>query len=585
MDSLLLPDAQFKKDREGCWSIDIKEKNTNSPYLDEAVFTVVDVETTGGRPPLHRIIEIAAVKVAGGKIDGNYSSLINPGRYIPHFVAGMTGINEDMISSMPPADEVMPSFLDFLGNSVFVAHNAPFDLMFVNHELQNMELEALPNRVLCTQLLAKRLMPELEKLSLDSLAAALAIPIEGRHRALGDATATARILIAFLNKAAEMGIERVEELLQLQKIGLKGGLLRLQDEWHLFADLPERPGVYMMKGKSGELLYLGNAKNIKDGVRGHYYSKKRVSNRKVKMLEKVKKIDYTPTDSELGAVLLEPKLLNKLRPRHNRDGSYYRLHPFLKVTANRPCPRIYAVKDVMDDGALYFGPYKNMSYARAVADTLNDMFRLRRCSTSIPRENQQEQCSYYETDDCVAPCSGRVSAGKYDKAVQQALETLMGGGNGLLREVEKRYKEKQKEPQPKKAEDTELGFEKPHRFFAPGGIGSTPLHLLDIIIALPCIYQGEVELFLIRAGELRKRLISAVSDLNGNSVLSVINSCYFRKQKRPPQRKKAYRELRLIADWLGENESPTVIIQAAEAASPQEIVEKLQEEAARLWNS
>lgn len=199
--------------------------------LTEAVYTVVDVETTGGKPPLHKIIEIAGVRVERGVITGNYHSLVNPGRYIPPFVAEMTGIHEELVSAMPAAEEVMVGFLGFLGDSVFVAHNAAFDLMFLNHELQNMGMDAVGNLVLCTQKLAKRLVPEMERRSLDALAARLGIPIEGRHRALGDATATARMLIAFLGKAVNIGVKTVDELLHLQNSGPDRDLSGLKEEW------------------------------------------------------------------------------------------------------------------------------------------------------------------------------------------------------------------------------------------------------------------------------------------------------------------------------------------------------------------
>ncbi len=454
VDSLLLSDANFQKDRKGYWSVKEKADEAHSPYLDEATFTVVDVETTGGRPPLHRIIEIAGVKVVGGEITDQYNSLVDPGRYIPPFVARLTGISEESVAAMPPAEEVMADFLKFLGDSIFVAHNAAFDLAFVNHELQNLEMETMQNRVLCTQILAKKLMPELEKYSLDALSASLGIPIEGRHRALGDATATAHIFLSLLRRASLKGIESVQDLQQLQNGGSGINLYHMEDEWPLFADLPQRPGVYMMKDRSRKLLYVGKAKNIKERVKAHFYNRNRVSTRMVKMLEKVKKIKYKLTDTELSAILLESELIKKLQPRYNVDGRYSRSYPFLKVNVNNPYPRVYAVKEVLPDGALYFGPYKNKNHAKIIGEALNDLFKLRRCRTgieSIESNGQKEPCSYYDMKKCASPCSGKTSQAQYGRAVQRALKTLSKENGKLLRELNARHAEINEELKPPKA--------------------------------------------------------------------------------------------------------------------------------------
>lgn len=183
--------------------------------LAEASFVVVDVETTGGRPPGDRIIEIGAVRIRGGRIDAEWSTLVNPGRALSRFVVGLTGIEDAMVERAPRFGAVADGFVGFLGAATFVAHNAIFDWRFLNAELLHASGGTLTNPRLCTVRLARRLLPHVRRRNLDALAHLFGVPIEGRHRALGDARATARILLRLLEVAGEQGVETEADLATL----------------------------------------------------------------------------------------------------------------------------------------------------------------------------------------------------------------------------------------------------------------------------------------------------------------------------------------------------------------------------------
>jgi DNA polymerase-3 subunit epsilon len=217
--TLLGEDPAFERSGEGLWRLARPPLAGPVRRLHEIPFVVVDVEATGGRPPRDRIIEIAAVRVIGGRIREEWATLVDPGRPIPPFVARLTGIDASAAAAAPSFEGVVDEFLAFLGGSAFVAHNAAFDWRFVNAELLAVRGGRLTNARLCTVRLARRLLPGVRRRNLDALANVFGIPVEGRHRALGDARATARILLRLLDAAADQGIETEEDLAGLAGAG------------------------------------------------------------------------------------------------------------------------------------------------------------------------------------------------------------------------------------------------------------------------------------------------------------------------------------------------------------------------------
>ncbi len=208
--ALLGSDARFSVDAGGMWR---RGAEPVGPSLDRLAYAVVDVETTGGSPAQgHRITEIAVVEVRSGAIQAEYSTLVNPGRSISPFVTALTGISARMVESAPFFEHVATEVVDRLRGRVFVAHNAGFDSRFVRQEIVEALGEAPAAPRLCTVQLARGLVPRLRRRNLDALAAYFGVPIQDRHRALGDAVATARVLIRLLDAAAEQGIHDLDAL-------------------------------------------------------------------------------------------------------------------------------------------------------------------------------------------------------------------------------------------------------------------------------------------------------------------------------------------------------------------------------------
>jgi DNA polymerase III epsilon subunit family exonuclease len=209
---LLGADARFVVDSEGVWSLDATPEPFGVP-LSEVPFAVVDVETTGRASwDGHRILEIAIVEVRGGTIVDEYQTLLNPAQGIPNAIVGLTGITQPMVSEAPYFEHVADEVLGRLEGRVFVAHNATFDWSFVSAELVRALGDAPSMPKLCTVRMCRRLVPQLRHRNLDVVSRHFGIEIHDRHRAYGDALATARVLLRLLDEVQGRGIEDLSTL-------------------------------------------------------------------------------------------------------------------------------------------------------------------------------------------------------------------------------------------------------------------------------------------------------------------------------------------------------------------------------------
>src|SRR5689334_4622742 len=185
-------------------NVELLEDDSHLRLLKDLEFVVVDVEATGAKTPPNRLIELGAYRIRGGRIVDTFHSLVNPEIPIPRFVASLTGISNDMVRGAPVFADVAPQWLDFVSDSVLIAHNAPFDTSFLNHEISRVYPgHRMVNPHLCTVRLSRRALPDLCNHRLDTIAEHFSIPITSRHRAGSDALATAEIFILLLTELEE----------------------------------------------------------------------------------------------------------------------------------------------------------------------------------------------------------------------------------------------------------------------------------------------------------------------------------------------------------------------------------------------
>ena len=197
-------DTRFHVDAEGLWSL--RGPAPGTP-LAELTYAVVDVETTGG--PYrggHRITEVAIYEVRNGVVADEYHTLVNPGRTIPPRIEVLTGISNSMVSGAPYWDQIAPDVLERLEDRIFVAHNVRFDWGFISQQLADAIGEVPQVERLCTVRMARRILPRLRRRNLDVLARHYGIEITPRHRAHGDALATARVLLRLIDEVGSQGV-------------------------------------------------------------------------------------------------------------------------------------------------------------------------------------------------------------------------------------------------------------------------------------------------------------------------------------------------------------------------------------------
>lgn len=210
---LLGNDRRANVDAQGVWRLGDAVTRPSSRSLSELRYAVVDVETTGGAPGAGgRVIEIAIVDVANGQVMDEFVSLIDPGCGVPRFISRLTGITDPMLRGAPRFSELSDEIQRRLEGRVFVAHNATFDWRFVSEEMRRARAVAPTGPRLCTVHLARRTLPGLRRRGLDSVARYYDVAIEGRHRAGGDARATAEILIRLIADVQRRGIDEWGQL-------------------------------------------------------------------------------------------------------------------------------------------------------------------------------------------------------------------------------------------------------------------------------------------------------------------------------------------------------------------------------------
>lgn len=358
--------------------------------LSEVTFCVVDLETTGGSPAASAITEIGAVKVKCGEVVGTFETLVNPGCGIPVFIQLLTGIGESLVADAPPIEAVLPSFLEFARDTVLVAHNARFDIGFLNASLKRADRPPLDHRVIDTAGLARKVLAgEVPNNRLETLARHLRCAHRPCHRAYADVLATVDVLHHLIERVAGFGITTLEDLMRVSTT-------RLDRTFHKIAladDVPRGPGIYRFIGADGSTLYIGKATDLRSRVRSYFYGDPR---RKIRdLLREAQRIDHESFPTTLEAEIAEARAIARERPPFNRAGKT-RGDWYVKVATTGKSPKISTTRTPTTD-VLCIGPFRALKAARAFIDAVRDSTRVHHCSE--PR--RCHGCSFGELGACV----------------------------------------------------------------------------------------------------------------------------------------------------------------------------------------
>lgn len=275
-------------------------------------YAVVDIETTGGTPAGSRITEICVVVTDGYKVYHRFETLLNPGSPIPRGITALTGITNEMVAHAPVFADIAGELHHILHDKIFVAHNVNFDYGFIHREFEQLGVPFSPQKA-CSARAARKAFPGKRSYSLGSICQALGIEIFNRHRAGGDADATAILIQRIIESGGEDHL--------LEQAGRSTGQLVLPPgvDIEQIDRLPATPGVYYFLNTSGKPLYIGKAINIRKRVLQHFDRKR---GKTALQLEKVAHIDFEETGNEFMALLSEAEAISRHWPEWNKAGKY-----------------------------------------------------------------------------------------------------------------------------------------------------------------------------------------------------------------------------------------------------------------------
>jgi DNA polymerase-3 subunit epsilon len=237
-----------------------KTFTTSDDLLRSLTFCIIDLETTGGNPESEKIIEIGMVRIENRKISEERTWLVNPQKEIPDFVQKLTGIRKADVEHAPVIDEVIDEVVQFIGDSILVAHNTSFDIPFINGVLKKLQRPSLDNKVICTNIMTKYMIPDIMSSNLNYMSQIFNIPHSQAHRAIEDARATGHLLLKFMQIFEDKGIRKVNQLYYPRnKFELDRAIVEPDEGLDRVSEILRgitNPAIVTVKGDNGVILTI-----------------------------------------------------------------------------------------------------------------------------------------------------------------------------------------------------------------------------------------------------------------------------------------------------------------------------------------
>jgi DNA polymerase-3 subunit epsilon len=375
------------------------------------LYTVIDIETTGNGYKGQKITEISIFVFDGKKIIDEFTSLVNPEQNIPPFITNLTGITNAMVRYAPKFHEIAKKVEELTRDTIFVAHNVNFDYNIIRDEFKSLGFD-FKRKKLCTVRLSRKIIPGLRSYSLGNICIDENIPINGRHRAKGDAEATTELFRRLIERDDNFIINSF-----LNPRSRQATLPPLLDK-KIVDNLPETFGVYYFKNSAKEIIYVGKANNIKQRVISHFYDKKK---KEREMCLETAHLSYTETGSELLALLLESSEIKTKFPKFNRSqknsnaaiglfsyedqkGILHLAFNKLKLTPN-PIMTFYSISE-----------------CRAFLESLCSEFEL--CPKYCHLQTNVKSCFSYHLKNCNGVCNDKEKVINYNNRVLEAIASI-----------------------------------------------------------------------------------------------------------------------------------------------------------------
>jgi DNA polymerase-3 subunit epsilon len=409
--------------------------------LQSAEFLAVDVETNGRAGELCELTEVGAVLVGGGELHDEFESLVQVERPLSRGIERFTGISQAMVDGAPAPVSVLERLGELLRGRVLVAHSAQFDRRALRRGFQRAGVDWPDPPVICTIAMARRYAPLATQRKLAPLAAALGIEVDVVHRALADARTCARIFAALFPRlcASARSVGEACSLLAPRRRGAGSRSPRgrpiPRDERPDLTGLPDDPGVYVFRDERGRPLYVGKSVSLRTRARAHFCAP-------AGWTERADVVDYVPTASELGALVVENRLIKRWRPPGNKRLKRSDGYLYLRCRLDIPFPVLEVAPEPAPGHAVNVGPVRGQSAAAELVEQLNSLFGLRHCGRGL--KLREHPSAYGQMGRCLSPCLGDLDPNLYRRRLDQALAPFAGtadSGEHLLEHLERQMRE------------------------------------------------------------------------------------------------------------------------------------------------
>ena len=405
-------------------------------------FVVVDTETNGRAGDACELTEVGAVLVGGGELHDRWETLVGGVAPLSRAIQRFTQISQAMVDEAPAADAILPDLAELIGAPparVLVAHNAAFDRRVLRQAFERSGLAWPDPPTLCTVALARRFAPLVRQRRLAALAESLGIEVVTTHRALADAETCARVFCALFGRlcanAATVG-DALEALkAPLRRPGaprsgrtVAGGFTKRHVPEGLdFATLPDEPGVYIFRNAAGQVLYVGKSIALRTRARAHFHSAARADGR-TGWTAQAALVDHRTTNSELGALVLEHRLIRELRPPGNVVHKHDDTFVYLRCRLDIAYPVIEVAREPAAGRSVTIGPLRSRAAAVELKEQLDSLFGLRHCGRKL--RLRPWPSAYGQMGRCMSPCLNDLDPNLYRRKLDEALALFGGEGDG-----------------------------------------------------------------------------------------------------------------------------------------------------------
>jgi DNA polymerase III subunit epsilon len=378
-------------------------------------YVLLDLETTGGNPLLSRITEVAAVRVEQDVEVARWSVLVNPDCSIPYFIQNLTGISDKMVADAPSFKQVSGELLALLDGAVLVAHNARFDHGFLVHEFARIGV-TLSVKTLCTVRLSRKLYPQHKGHGLDAIMQRHGLTTQARHRAMGDVDLVQSWLRIAMQELGEE-VVRQHALKLLQGSAVLPPLLETD-----ISTIPDTPGVYLFYGEGPIPLYIGKSVTLRSRVMSHFQAATQQP-REMRMAQEMRRVEWRETAGELGALLLEARLVKEMQPifnrqlRRERSLCAWKLHD---DPAAKPLLTLVRSDDLQpSEFANMYGVFRSKNLAVTALHELVEQHAL--CPQALGLEAGKGRCFAHQLGRCKGVCCGNEKPELHRLRLQLAL--------------------------------------------------------------------------------------------------------------------------------------------------------------------